>query len=61
MQAAVFDDAQAGVQAGRAGGFGRVIGVDRLGQAEALFAHGADIVVQDLDQLLTAAQDRRTR
>ena len=51
-QAAVFDDAQAGVQAGRAGGFGRVIGVDRLGQTEALFAHGADIVVQDLDQLL---------
>ncbi|HEV2345649.1 MAG TPA: beta-phosphoglucomutase family hydrolase [Actinocrinis sp.] len=51
-QAAVFDDAQAGVQAGRAGGFGRVVGVDRLGQAEALYGHGADIVVQDLDQLL---------
>jgi beta-phosphoglucomutase family hydrolase len=51
-QAAVFDDAQAGVQAGRAGGFGRVVGVDRLGQAEALYGHGADVVVEDLDQLL---------
>ncbi len=51
-QAAVFDDAQAGVQAGRAGGFGRVVGVDRLGQAEALYAHGADIVVTDLEQLM---------
>lgn len=58
-QAAVFDDAQAGVQAGRAGSFGRVVGVDRLGQSDALFAHGADLVVQDLDQLLT--QDGRTR
>ena len=58
-QAAVFDDAQAGVQAGRAGAFGRVVGVDRLGQAEALYAHGADIVVQDLDQLLP--QGGRTR
>lgn len=56
-QAAVFDDAQAGVQAGRAGGFGRVVGVDRLGQSEALYAHGADIVVQDLDELLAAAAE----
>lgn len=55
-EAAVFDDAQAGVQAGRAGGFGRVVGVDRLGQSEALFAHGADIVVQDLEQLLAVAR-----
>lgn len=60
-QAAVFDDAQAGVQAGRAGGFGQVVGVDRLGQAEALFAHGADIVVHDLDQLLAGAQNGRPR
>ena len=51
-QAAVFDDAQAGVQAGRAGHFGRVIGVDRLNQAEALRAHGADLVVEDLGDLL---------
>ena len=57
-QAAVFDDAQAGVQAGRAGGFGRVIGVDRLGQTEALFAHGADIVVRDLDELLQGGQTK---
>ena len=50
---AVFEDAQAGVAAGRAGGFGIVVGVDRVGQAEALRAHGADIVVQDLADLLT--------
>jgi beta-phosphoglucomutase family hydrolase len=50
---AVFEDAQAGVAAGRAGGFGIVVGVDRVGQAEALRAHGADIVVQDLSDLLT--------
>ncbi len=56
QQAAVFDDAQAGVQAGRAGGFGKVVGVDRLGQREALFAHGADLVVTDLDQLLAEAR-----
>jgi beta-phosphoglucomutase family hydrolase len=50
---AVFEDAQAGVAAGRAGGFGIVVGVDRVGQANALRAHGADIVVQDLSDLLT--------
>ncbi|MBS2966865.1 HAD-IA family hydrolase [Actinocrinis puniceicyclus] len=55
-QAAVFDDAQAGVQAGRAGGFGKVVGVDRLGQRDALYAHGADVVVTDLDQLLAATR-----
>ena len=51
--AAVFEDALAGVQAGRAGHFGRVIGVDRVGQADALREHGADVVVQDLSELLT--------
>jgi beta-phosphoglucomutase family hydrolase len=51
-EAAVFEDALAGVQAGRAGNFGAVIGVDRVGQAEALREHGADRVVQDLDELL---------
>ncbi|TMD36896.1 MAG: beta-phosphoglucomutase family hydrolase [Chloroflexi bacterium] len=51
-EAAVYEDALAGVQAGRAGGFGRVIGVDRAGQAEALYAHGADVVVKDLADLL---------
>ncbi|WP_089154440.1 beta-phosphoglucomutase family hydrolase [Micromonospora sp. NBS 11-29] len=52
-QAAVFEDALAGVAAGRAGGFGYVIGVDRVGQADELRAHGADVVVTDLADLLT--------
>ena len=51
-QCAVFEDALAGVAAGKAGGFGIVIGVDRVGQADALREHGADIVVQDLAELL---------
>ena len=51
-QAAVFEDALAGVEAGRAGGFGFVVGVDRTGEAEALQRHGADIVVSDLADLL---------
>ena len=51
-QAAVFEDALAGVEAGRAGDFGIVIGVDRVGHADALREHGADRVVQDLDELL---------
>lgn len=50
--AVVFEDALAGVQAGRAGGFGVVVGVDRLGQADALRSNGADIVVTDLADLL---------
>ena len=50
--AAVFEDAQAGVAAGKAGGFGWVIGVDRTGQADALREKGADIVVKDLAELL---------
>jgi beta-phosphoglucomutase family hydrolase len=50
--AAVFEDALAGVAAGRAGGFGFVVGVDRVGQAEALKDHGADIVVADLSELM---------
>jgi beta-phosphoglucomutase family hydrolase len=49
---AVFEDALAGVQAGRAGGFGFVVGVDRVGQREALLGEGADIVVEDLAELL---------
>jgi beta-phosphoglucomutase family hydrolase len=51
-EAAVFEDAQAGVEAGRAGGFGFVVGVDRTGQAEALKQRGADIVVADLAELV---------
>jgi beta-phosphoglucomutase family hydrolase len=50
--AAVFEDALAGVEAGRAGSFGLVVGVDRVGQADALKQHGADIVVKDLAELL---------
>ena len=51
-KAAVFEDAQAGVEAGRAGNFGWVVGVDRTGQAEALKRRGADVVVQDLAELI---------
>ncbi len=51
--AAVFEDALAGVEAGRAGGFGCVVGVDRLGQADALREHGADVVVTDLAELIS--------
>ena len=50
--AAVFEDALAGVAAGRAGQFGCVVGVDRVGQRDALREHGADIVVDDLSELL---------
>jgi beta-phosphoglucomutase family hydrolase len=50
--AAVFEDALAGVEAGRAGSFGLVVGVDRVGQADALKQHGADVVVKDLAELL---------
>jgi HAD superfamily hydrolase (TIGR01509 family) len=51
-QAAVYEDALAGVAAGRAGHFGCVVGVDRVGQADALREHGADVVVTDLAELL---------
>lgn len=54
-QAAVFEDALAGVEAGYAGGFGFVVGVDRVGQADALLERGADIVVSDLADLLEDA------
>jgi HAD superfamily hydrolase (TIGR01509 family) len=53
--AAVFEDALAGVEAGRAGSFGIVVGVNRLDQADALRRHGADVVVSDLAQLLETA------
>ena len=51
-QAAVFEDALAGVAAGRAGGFAYVVGVDRVGQADGLRGRGASIVVSDLSELL---------
>ncbi|MGY1710252.1 beta-phosphoglucomutase family hydrolase [Geodermatophilus sp. SYSU D00758] len=54
--AAVFEDALAGVAAGRAGDFGLVVGVDRVGQAEGLRSSGADVVVTDLDQLLDGGE-----
>lgn len=50
--AAVFEDALAGVEAGAAGGFGFVVGVDRIDQGAALRERGADVVVCDLDELL---------
>ena len=50
--AVVFEDALSGVAAGRAGNFGYVVGVDRVGQAEGLAEQGADVVVQDLAELM---------
>ncbi len=52
--AAVFEDALAGVEAGRAGRFGYVVGVDRSGHAQALREHGGDVVVQDLAELISS-------
>ncbi|MFF9403773.1 beta-phosphoglucomutase family hydrolase [Streptomyces sp. NPDC014744] len=49
--AAVFEDALAGMDAGHSGHFGYIVGVDRVGQADALRAHGADVVVRDLAEL----------
>ena len=51
----VYEDALAGVAAGRAGNFGYVVGVDRVGQADGLRAAGADIVVEDLSELLAGS------
>jgi len=51
-EAAVYEDALAGVAAGHAGRFAYVVGVDRVGQADALRSHGADVVVTDLAELL---------
>jgi beta-phosphoglucomutase family hydrolase len=51
-EAAVFEDAPVGVEAGRAGAFGWVVGVDRSGHADDLRRHGADVVVRDLAELL---------
>jgi HAD superfamily hydrolase (TIGR01509 family) len=54
-QAAVFEDALSGVEAGRAGHFGYVVGVDRVGHGQDLRRHGADAVVTDLASLLEIA------
>jgi HAD superfamily hydrolase (TIGR01509 family) len=52
-RAVVVEDAISGVQAGRAGGFGLVIGVDRDGDPDALRRNGADVVVTDLGDLVS--------
>jgi trehalose 6-phosphate phosphatase len=57
-KAAVIEDAAAGVKAGKAGGFGLVIGISRNGQPELLRENGADIVVSDLSELRLAREDR---
>jgi len=54
----VVEDALAGVEAGRRGGFGRVVGVDR-GAGDALAEHGADLVVADLSEIALTAEERR--
>jgi beta-phosphoglucomutase family hydrolase len=54
-KATVFEDAVAGVEAGHAGQFGFVVGVDRVDHADALRTHGADVVVKDLAELLDGA------
>lgn len=58
--AAVYEDALAGVEAGRAGRFGAVVGVDRIGGQHGghLSAHGATVVVTDLSELLAATGGR---
>jgi HAD superfamily hydrolase (TIGR01509 family) len=60
-QAVVFEDAVAGVEAGHAGHFAFVVGVDRVGHADELKQHGADVAVQDVASLLTmdATKDAR--
>jgi beta-phosphoglucomutase family hydrolase len=55
-EAVVYEDAISGVEAGRAGNFGFVVGVDRVGQTEALRAAGADVVVTDLEQLMEGTE-----
>jgi alpha,alpha-trehalose phosphorylase len=54
QRSVVLEDATSGVEAGRAGGFGLVVGVDRGGAGELLAHHGADVVVSDLMELVTA-------
>jgi beta-phosphoglucomutase family hydrolase len=59
QRAVVVEDAISGVQAGRAGGFGLVIGIDHHGDKAALYAHGADIVVEDLMEILQKSEAER--
>jgi alpha,alpha-trehalase len=60
-RSAVVEDAQSGVEAGKAGGFALVIGVDRTGQREALMGHGADVVVKDLSEVQTEEAEGAVR
>lgn len=60
-RAIVIEDAISGVEAGRSGGFGLVVGVDRHGNRDALLAHGADVVVPDLGELDLETLDRHMR
>jgi alpha,alpha-trehalase len=55
----VVEDAEAGVRAGRDGGFALVIGVDRTGHADDLMCHGADVVVADLSEVVVRVGDKR--
>lgn len=57
-EAAVVEDTPAGVEAGRTGGFGVVVAVDRADRAEELRAHGAHIVVRDLTEIVVAGRRR---
>jgi trehalose 6-phosphate phosphatase len=61
QQAVVIEDAVSGVQAGRAGKFGRVIGIARTGAKEALLENGADIVVEDLSEIRIAGAHEAAR
>ena len=56
-RAIVVEDAEAGVESGKKGGFGMVIGVARSGNGKALAEHGADIVVRDLAEVLPELSD----
>jgi alpha,alpha-trehalose phosphorylase len=58
QRAIVVEDAIAGVEAGRAGNFGLVLGIDRTGRGEELAGHGADMVVSDLSELLVDPRDQ---
>ena len=58
-RAVVVEDAEAGVEAGRDGGFALVIGVDRTGHADELLQHGADVVVSDLAEVAVRTGDKR--
>lgn len=61
LRAVVLEDAVSGVQAGKRGGFGLVVGVDRGGHAAELLEHGADVVLSDLRALVHGSDHRPAR